>query len=167
VVGSEFTDTLTGSAGPDKLIAGPNARSSGDVVRGLGGDDFLGVQGEARADGGPGNDTVTYEFSSVTLVDLRTDSDSRGNTLTDIENVDGSNWSTGITIHGDEGPNTLAGSPGNDEIFGYGGDDLIDGRFGDDMLDGGEGTDTVDGGPSEHDDGDTCVNGETVEDCES
>lgn len=168
VVGSEHADTLTGSAGPDVLIAGPTRLSIGDVVRGLGGDDVLGVQGEAQADGGPGSDAVTYEFSTVTLVDLRTDSDSRGNTLTDIENVFGSNWSTGITIHGDEGPNVIGGSAGPDEIFGYGGDDVLDGRFGDDTIDGGEGTDTIDGGPSDqNDDNDRCVNGETVEDCES
>ncbi|HEX2196083.1 MAG TPA: hypothetical protein VHJ76_04075 [Actinomycetota bacterium] len=167
-VGSEFADALTGSEASDRLHAGTSRASRGDVLRGLGGDDTLGVQYDTDLDGGAGSDTASYAFTfndGVTTVDLRTDSDTLGNTLTDVESVYGLGHNT-MAIHGDDGPNTLTGSGGNDEIFGYDGDDRLKGGFGDDLLDGGPGNDTLDGGHPQHGGNDTCVNGETVTSCE-
>ena len=175
-VGSNFADTLTGTAGADVLIAGitgPTAPAGyqgtgGDIMRGLEGDDRLDVVGGADADGGAGNDTVTYAwagFGESFVVDLPNDSDSGDNTLTDIENVTGPGWAK-VTIHGDESANVLTGQGGENELFGYGGDDLLTGFYGNDDLDGGDGTDALDGGPDRSSGYDVCLNGETVEDCD-
>lgn len=168
VVGSPFADSLTGSDGSDFLHGGGG---TGDVIRGMSGDDTLGAQRDSVLDGGAGSDTATYSRTyftadTITNVDLRTDSDSLGNTLTDVENVYGTGHIT-MTIHGDDGPNVLTGSGGDDEIYGYDGDDHLDGAYGDDFLDGGPGHDTLDGGAEEAGSHDTCVNGETVTNCET
>ena len=170
IVGSGFQDTLTGSERADSLIA---YSSAGDVLRGLGGDDFLdaGIR-ETDLDGGAGNDTVTFLWGGPDddtgfELDLRTDSDSAGNKLTSIENVLGPLYFVAVTLHGDDGPNSLTGGGADDRIFGYGGDDVLVGGYGNDELDGGAGEDLLEGGPGRTNGFDTCVNGETLRNCEA
>lgn len=162
VVGSSFADSLTGTEGPDFLDP---YQSRGDVLRGLGGDDTLGMTRSIDADGGEGSDTASYAGArSVSTIDLREDSDSLDNSLQSIENtVLGPNGDA--TIHGDEGVNRLEGGSSRDEIYAYGGDDTLLGVAGNDFLDGGDGDDTLDGGDN-GEGGDTCVNGERVANCE-
>lgn len=45
---------------------------------------------------------------------------------------------SGVTIHGNDLPNTLTGSGGADIVFGYAGNDVIAGGAGDDELNGGD-----------------------------
>ncbi len=54
--------------------------------------------------------------------------------------------SSGQTINGTSGNDSLVGGPGNDTINGLAGNDTLDGRAGNDTLDGGSGADTMIGG---------------------
>ncbi len=54
----------------------------------------------------------------------------------DASGLDLSRYS-GVTIHGNDLPNTLTGSAGADIIFGYGSNDVLNGGDGDDELNGG------------------------------
>jgi Ca2+-binding RTX toxin-like protein len=54
------------------------------------------------------------------------------------------------------------GTVGPDTLIGSAKPNQLDGGAGDDHLDGGEGVDILDGSSGE----DTCLNGETVKDCE-
>lgn len=143
VVGSQFDDTLLGS----------------DVTNG-----FIGMQGDDHIDGRGGSDIVENNFRpDPVTVDMAagTVTGQGSDTLADIESVSGS-----------DGPDVMTGSDANDSLTGRGGDDHIDGRGGDDDLAGSEGNDYIDGGPGTNDtanggaDTDTCVNAETVIDCE-
>ena len=126
VIGSEYDDTIVGD-------------EQANEISGLGSNDML--------DGGPGIDTVTYADATAGVnVDLgagtASGDESVGNdTLTDIENVIGSEYDD--TIVGDERANEISGLGGDDVIDGAGGDDLLSGGPGHDMLNGGPGIDTV------------------------
>ncbi|MEN0041910.1 MAG: calcium-binding protein, partial [Pseudomonadota bacterium] len=108
-------DTLIGGAGNDDL-------------RGDTGDDLL--IGGADADsmnGGYGIDKASYEGSSVgVVVDLTagtgTDGDAEGDTLTNIENLDGSDHRD--HLFGDGGENILDGAGSFDVMIGRGGNDV-------------------------------------------
>ena len=112
--------------------------------------------------GGGGTDTVSYERSrGAVQVDL-TDTDAqdatgdydnednyaKGDTLTDIENIIGSNVSSGNTndmydeLTGDGNDNVIDGRSGNDTLGGGAGDDTLIGGRGDDTLTGGGDADT-------------------------
>ena len=159
--GSGLPDTLLGDEGDNGLFGNGGA---GEVLRGRGGDDVLGVRSSVDADGGEGSDTVNYEdygYTEVT-VDLALDSDSAGNTLTSIENLLPP-LTARFVAYGDEGPNTIVGGNLDDQLHGRGGDDIMRGGGGDDDLDGGEGIDVLDGEEGT----DTCVNGEEVRNCEA
>ena len=77
-------------------------------------------------DGGAGNDTASYEGSAAAVnVDLAADTasggDAEGDTLTDIENIKGSDHDD--TLTGDAGDNTLTGGAGADTLDGGAGSD--------------------------------------------
>lgn len=55
----------------------------------------------------------------------------------DASGLDLSRYS-GVTIHGNDLPNTLTGSGGADIVFGYAGNDVLNGGDGDDELNGGD-----------------------------
>ncbi len=58
VIGSDFDDSLTGTAGLDTIVGG----AGNDTLNGLGGDDYLdGGSGADIADGGNGNDAIVYD----------------------------------------------------------------------------------------------------------
>ncbi|HKJ63373.1 MAG TPA: calcium-binding protein [Hyphomicrobiales bacterium] len=134
LLGLDGNDQLLGAAGDDQLFGGD-------------GDDWLsGGAGLDSFDGGAGNDTVDFTYSTGTVdIDLNTGLASwlgaSPETLTGIENVNGSNGANVIT--GDAGNNRLLGFNGNDTIYGGDGDDFINGGSGADILDGGNGIDTV------------------------
>ena len=116
LLGSRYSDMLTGDAGANRLEGGP-------------GNDRL--EGRAGADtlvGGPGLDTASYAGSAaavtVNLLDgSATGGDAAGDTLESIEHLTGSGHDDVLT--GDAGDNVLEGGPGAD------------------TLDGGMGTDTA------------------------
>ncbi|MCW0180694.1 MAG: calcium-binding protein [Zavarzinia sp.] len=103
ITGSSFDDTLFGGLGADTI------------------------------DGGIGTDTVSY-FNSMegVVVSLASGLGSRGeaqgDTLTGIENLEGSSF--GDTLVGDGFANTLNGGGGNDVLIGGGGGDVLKGDLG-------------------------------------
>src|SRR5262249_16590479 len=113
-----------------------------DMLGGGPGADYL--------DGGAGNDTAQYVYSSnggvhVDLANhIATGGDAEGDTLVSIENLMGS-WSAD-TLQGDDGANSLAGGGGDDHLEGRGGNDALDGGSGNDFIDGGAGRDSIQGG---------------------
>ena len=155
--GSAFADTLTGDGGAN-------------VLAGLGGADVLA--------GGAGSDTADYSASpSGVTVSLLTNTgsggDAQGDTLSGIENLDGSVFAD--TLTGGSGPNRLLGNLGNDTIRGGdgndsingdglsedplfgpgGGNDTLYGEAGNDFVVGGTGDDTLYGGDGDDDVGES------------
>ncbi len=109
------------------------------------GDDLLdGVILDGVINGGPGNDTITYETASAAVaVNLTTGvgagAEALGDTYLNIENVIGSAHND--TITGDATNNILDGGAGNDSLLGQDGADNLRGGAGADTLDGGAGSD--------------------------
>jgi Ca2+-binding RTX toxin-like protein len=186
--GSPFGDIFTGDAGnngfnvfggDDTVAAGGgddwvNGGDGNDSISGNDGNDYLtGGGGDDTIDGGAGWDTsayldaprpVTASLATGTAVGDGED------TLTGIEQLDGS--PLGDTFTGDSGQNGFNTFGGDDTVMAGGGDDWANGgdgndslygEAGNDYLDGGDGVDFLDGGP----DWDTCLNGETVVNCEA
>lgn len=137
-------ENITGSNYDDHLIGTNN----GGTLKGLGGDDVLiggsgddvieGGVGADQIDGGGGSNTASYAASRQSVfVDLgrgSTDNgDAAGDTLTNIQNLSGSNLADGLA--GDDNANVIKAG---------GGDDWISGGKGYDTYDGGDGFDTVD-----------------------
>jgi Ca2+-binding RTX toxin-like protein len=115
VIGSAFTDTLSGSSAANVLDGGANS----DVLAGRGGADTL--------NGGSGSDTATYAASAAgVFVDLATgigtSGDAEGDTLISIERLIGSAF-TDVLI-GSDGANTLDGGAGSDFLLGGLGNDI-------------------------------------------
>lgn len=148
-------DTLIGGAGNDGLTDDSEADLpySSDTMRGGRGDDAFTVGGGSNViGGGPGNDRFAPEVNlagyslTIDLAAGSADSEVSTNTLSGVENADGS--ANDDVIHGDGGANYLIGMAGDDTITGEGGNDLIDAghNFVDispgDSADGGDGTDT-------------------------
>jgi large repetitive protein len=141
-------DNLFGNGGDDSLFGG----AGDDLLSGGSGDDTL--------NGGSGTDTATFEdATSRVVVDLEvgTATGQGSDTLTDIENVTGSDGNDIIT--GDSGANTIDGGAGDDYVEGGGGNDTIIGGSGNDVIDAGSGDDLVSG-----DDGDDLLIGGTGND---
>jgi Ca2+-binding RTX toxin-like protein len=158
--GSRFDDALIGND-QDNFLWGVRGL---DALDGKAGSDVLGgAFGNDSIDGGAGFDYVSYtRVGKRTTVDLGAGTasvgDDESDALSDIEGAYGSPQRDRIAGSGEA--NELFGLAGSDEIFGLDGDDLLDGDLGRSEY---RGTDTLDGGR----DNDTCVNGETVDKCES
>jgi Ca2+-binding RTX toxin-like protein len=155
VQGSDFSDSITGDFGNNRLIGG----SADDVLNGFEGDDSLsGNAGNDVIDGGDGVDEIRYDHAtagvevSLLLGGAIEDGEGGFDILDNIENVRGSDHSDFIT--GDHNGNVLAGRSGDDTLRGEGGDDSLLGEGGDDSLRGGFGNDTLVG-----DDGDDVISG--------
>ena len=135
VVGSSYADSLTGSSGADTLEGG----AGNDTIDGGGGNDTIyGGAGSDTLDGGSGSgDVVSYAHNSAGVtVDLSmgtaTDGGGGSDTLSNFENVTGSDYND--TITGDSGANVLDGGAGNDIIYGNGGADDLYGGTGADVF---------------------------------
>jgi hypothetical protein len=139
-----------------------------------GGNDHVGVGGHGHREtvkGGPGDDTLTVNFTSgiPTETDASWRVDLSGGTAwpmgstgaayahTGFENIEqyigGNSRSGHHTLVGDDGPNRISGSgrlndPATGQPYpGTKGNDTIDGRGGDDLLRGYGGNDIITGGP--------------------
>ena len=101
-------------------------------------------------DGGAGNDTASYSNSDLRVtVDLVAGTATgsghgAGDTLTNIENVIGSQFNDNLI--GDGNANSLQGLNGDDDIVGAAGNDTLTGNAGSDTLTGGAGDDQLIGG---------------------
>ncbi|MEQ9696043.1 calcium-binding protein, partial [Shimia sp. SDUM112013] len=177
--GSNFGDTIVGSSAINRLFGadGDDTISGGggnDVILGqtghdnlsggTGDDELWGGEGDDTLDGEDGSDLVQYRQAMVAVqVDLAaqtaTDGEGGTDTLRNIENVNGSNYSdilvgdaadnrlfgfdSGDSIDGGAGNDLLVGGNGDDTMLGGDGDDVLQGELGDDLLDGGDGEDLV------------------------
>jgi Ca2+-binding RTX toxin-like protein len=157
-LGTTGDDTLTGTAGDEILIGG----LGNDTLSGSGGNDTLiGGTGDDTLNGGAGTDSfdggansasgdtidffgavgsVSVDLSTGTIAD---DGYGNGETVVNIENVDGSENIDNIT--GDSGKNTLDGQGGDDTLTGAAGNDTLIGGDGDDLFvfNDGDGDDSI------------------------
>ncbi len=143
VLGSEFSDRLTGSTLADTL----GGNDGSDSIDGGFGDDLIaGGLGSNTLNGGPGVDTVSYaDAASGINVDLASRSAlgaGRTDVLTDIEAIVGTGSDDALA--GDALDNRLDGAAGNDSIAGGGGNDTIVGGDGFNALAGDDGFDAAD-----------------------
>ncbi|MGV1047192.1 MAG: calcium-binding protein [Solirubrobacterales bacterium] len=120
VIGSEFGDTLLGTAGPNVLKAG----QGDDTVDGRGGDDLL--------SGASGTDTLTYAAAPAgVVVDLGAGTASGGfgtDSATEFENLIGSPFADVLT--GSAAANAITGLAGADTVKALAGPDRVDVRDG-------------------------------------
>ncbi len=152
LVGTGYDDSLTGDANANTLTGGAgndtlNGAAGADSLYGGDGDDRLtGGSGADVLSGGAGNDWALYTGSAagvnITLGGTASGGDAAGDTLTGIENLEGSAYND--TLTGDAGDNFLIGGAGRDSLTGGGGDDTLQGGAGADTLYGGEGMDYID-----------------------
>ena len=154
-----------GSADQNEYINVSNIEGSNhdDILTGHGGANlFYGGGGADTIDGGGGIDTVSYADTPYNArpdgvtVDLSDNSknvggDAAGDTLTNIENIIGTEGDDTITgdaqnnrLDGGDGADTLDGGDGNDVLIGGAGDDLFrSADTGANVIHGGDGMDTV------------------------
>jgi len=184
-IGDTGADTLYGNNGDDYLSGG----NDNDLLYGGNNDDTLnGGAGADVIDGGSGSDTVSYRNSDAAVyIDINLDGDASydngregngklhggdadGDTVTNIENIEGSDYndtlkgndneneisglggndyillSRGDDVgRGGDGRDTLYGNGGSDTLYGDGGADTLEGGTQDDMLYGGDGNDRLEG----------------------
>ena len=152
VVGSDFGDTISGSAAENRLFGGSgddslSGEGASDRLDGGDGDDrlFGGGGGDVLA-GGAGVDTADYTDAEggvfVRLWKGIGEWAASGDVLVEIEDVAGSAFDD--ALGGDAGDNRLFGRAGDDLVSGNGGDDRLSGGLGADKIVGGEGRDTAD-----------------------
>ncbi|WP_339865428.1 calcium-binding protein [Paremcibacter congregatus] len=146
--GDEGNDILNGGSSYDFLFGG----AGDDILNGDIGDDyFYGDIGADTIDGGSGfHDKMIYILStsgvSVNLVsNINTGGDADGDTLINVEDIEGSNFND--VIIGDSNNNKLNGKGGVDILSGGDGDDIlfafeVDGSH-EDHFDGGAGFDIL------------------------
>jgi len=144
VGGSSFNDSLTGNADHNVL----RGEAGNDTLVGNDGNDYLtGGAGGDNLQGGTGIDTADYFFTGGATQGLSvnlasgTATGAGNDTLSGIENVNGSDFND--TITGDGNANFLEGRGGNDGLTGAAGNDTLDGGAGNDTLTGGLGNDTL------------------------
>jgi Ca2+-binding RTX toxin-like protein len=160
VVGTNFDDTLIGSAEANTLVGAEGA----DSLSGGGGNDtLLGGLGNDRLDGGAGNDSMAgeggddfYVVNSASDVVLEAAGGGADTVQSSASYVLGAELEALVltgsatrgtgntlanTLVGTGGANTLDGKAGNDSLDGGGGDDVLIGDAGADTLSGGAGAD--------------------------
>ena len=146
VVGTRFSDTLTGNAGRDFL----SGRDADDFIFATGGSD--------KYYGGLGEDTVDYSGSNggvriLLNLGVGEGAMAEGHTLASIENAIGSRFDDRLAgtasdndLYGESGNDTLLGYEGNDLLVGGAGNDVMFGHAGNDRFIGGAGDDRLFGG---------------------
>ena len=153
LVGSGFSDTLTGDDGTNMFWGG----AGNDTIYGGGGDDTIfGNSGVNTLFGGAGNDWLFSEAGDDTLnggagIDIAdyakaTAGVSVNLSIAGSQNTGSTGTDTLIDIEGLRGSNfadTLVGDNMANKLQGRNGDDSLDGGAGNDTIDGGRGTDTV------------------------
>ena len=127
---------LNGGAGNDSLIG---AAGNDSLLGGVGNDTLLGGAGNDSLDGGAaGSDTASYADAaagvtvSLAITTAQNTVGSGTDTLTNIENLTGSNLND--TLTGNTAANILNGGTGNDTLNGGAGNDSLIGAAGSDTA---------------------------------
>ena len=123
--GNELANVLTGNEGDNGLWGG----GGGDTLIGGGGIDGASYYSS------PAGVTVSL------LTNTGRGGDAEGDTLSGIENLDGSAFAD--TLVGDSGANQLVGEGGDDTLIGAAGSDVLFAGLGNDHIDAGEGDDLI------------------------
>ena len=122
VFGSDYNDSLTGSATDDTLSGG---LGNDTLVGGDGDDNLRGNEGNDSITGGNGIDQASYYFATgavtVNLLAGKASGSDGNDTLSGIEKISGSDYND--TLVGDGGDNFLIGNRGNDSLVGGNGSD--------------------------------------------
>ena len=144
---SDYSDTLTGTAGDDSLSGG----KGNDSISGLGGNDTLsGGEGSDTLVGGEGADTYEVDVVSDVIVELDGEGADHVNvklatgtyTLSDfVESATVTSTGT-VGIAGNSQDNLLTGNAVANSLLGGAGNDTLIGGAGADKLFGGAGDDT-------------------------
>ncbi len=172
VVGTRFTDNITGDDGDNYLDGGKTILNSGayytDTVSGKGGDDVIVYNNIGdHLDGGTGHDTLVVKFArqfshgerwvydlgnSTNYHEVQADSRHQKNLL-NFESFSGSYigeivYGTGADNYliGNGGDDTLHGRDGNDYLVADSGNDELFGDAGNDVLVSGDGNNILNGG---------------------
>ncbi len=128
-LGGDGDDALTGTAGPDVVLAG----AGNDTINTQGGDDTICAgAGNDTVDAGAGNDQASGEEGNDILGGGGGNDAVPGGSGNDIGDGGG-------------GTDTVTGGAGNDNLKGGGGKDRVQGEDGDDSLNAGGGPDTAQG----------------------
>ena len=161
-------ENITGGSGNDTIYGDANANI---LKGGAGNDTIFTSQGIDTLDGGSENDTV--DFSAITTASINVNlstlqvlNDGYGNveSIQNIENINGGNYTAGDTLYGDGSDNIIFGNLGSDQLSGNDGNDILYGdnvgnthttSDGHNTIDGGAGNDTLYAGGS----GDTLIGG--------
>ncbi len=117
----------------------------------------LSVEAAAPISSSPrlGTDTLTWQGLAGPISANLTTGLATGTGIDHLSAIEVLLGSAGVdTLIGDEAANRLEGSDGNDHLAGRAGNDILDGGAGVDFLDGGADTDS-------------CLEGETVQNCEA
>ncbi|WP_235679962.1 beta strand repeat-containing protein, partial [Cupriavidus necator] len=130
VIGTKYSDTLTGSAGNDILRGG----GGNDIIDGGAGIDLLDFSDATGAIAFTLTQSITNTVVNLTGVGLGSD------TYRNMEGVIGSAFND--TLTGSTGNDVLRGGAGNDTLLGGDGNDMLIGGAGADTLTGGAGSDT-------------------------
>lgn len=129
LIGSNFSDVLTGYIGNDKILGG----NGNDRLKGDTGDDLLyGQNGNDKLLGQDGDDTLYGGNQNDLLKGQNGDDRLYGQSGDD-------------RLYGQDGNDLLYGQGGNDRLYGLGGDDRLNGGSQNDRLYGGDGNDYLDG----------------------
>ena len=145
ITGEEGEDTLQGGYGNDMLQGNEGA----DTIDGGAGTEDIALYGNSSGKGvrvslllqGQGQKQIDFDGTHGFTAN---DNEAVGDTLTNIENLQGSIYDDWLT--GDDNDNEIQGGNGNDRLEGNAGDDALYGGFNDDALYGGEGDDFLEGG---------------------
>lgn len=152
-----FGTQVIGGAGDDILMATQLWSIVDKFAHGGEGNDTISSPREIRYDGNAANYTLTINSDGT-----RTIVDNVGNegtdTILDVVSTTrfvfadetllpgDTRWaldSTGVTLNGTSGADTMTGGDGDDTINGLGGNDTLTGGAGSDIIDGGTGDDTI------------------------
>ncbi|MDN5085489.1 Ig-like domain-containing protein [Aliarcobacter butzleri] len=129
-VGTSKGDTIKAYFGDNLIVTGTGNNT---IVTGAGDDIVFAHNGKNDISLGLGNDTVSYELNdSAIYASLESGSSSKGDTLTDVENLHGSKYND--ILEGDSKDNTLFGGAGDDILIGLDGADTLDGGDGIDLA---------------------------------
>jgi len=150
VIGSEAGDIITGDGGNNEFFG----LGGGDQFFGGGGNDFVNYLLGPSNFPGINQQGVVVALGANGAAATATDSFGNTDTLTDIENVIGTNaFGDQLTgnnlanvLNGQGGGDTISGGGGNDFLVGGPGADTLNGGAGNDILNGGTGVDVINGG---------------------